>query len=38
MGGEISRMGRWMVDELSRQLDGKELHHLIPQDMLSRMA
>jgi phosphoglycerate dehydrogenase-like enzyme len=38
MGGEIARMGRWMVDEMNRYMDNQSLQHHVPQEMLSRMA
>ena len=38
LGGEITRMGRWMVDEMNRHLDGETLRHSISKDMLARMA
>jgi phosphoglycerate dehydrogenase-like enzyme len=38
LGGEITRMGRWMVDEMHRYLDGEPLRHVISEQMLARMA
>lgn len=38
MGGEISRMGRWMVDELERFLDGQPLSYEITREQLSTAA
>lgn len=38
LGGEITRMGRWMVDEMNRYLDGQPLRHSITREMLARMA
>lgn len=38
MGGEIARMGRWMVDEMHRYLDDQPLQRHVPQEMLARMA
>jgi phosphoglycerate dehydrogenase-like enzyme len=38
MGPEIARMGRWMVDELSRKLSGQPLKHSVSREMLARMA
>jgi len=38
LGGEIARMGRWMVDEMKRFVDGQPLRHSVSQEMLARMA
>lgn len=38
MGGEIARMGHWMIEELDRYLAGKPLRHAVSQEMLARMA
>ena len=38
MGPEIARMGRWMVDELTRKLAGQPLKHSVDREMLARMA
>lgn len=38
MGGEVARMGAWMVREMGRFLDGEPLHHAVTQPMLSTMA
>ncbi len=38
MDGEIERMGRWMLDEFARYLEGRPLHHRVTQEMLRTMA
>ncbi len=38
LSGEITRMGRWMVDEFLRYLEGQPLKHAITRQMLDRMA
>lgn len=38
VGGEISRMGKWMCDELLRAIDGQPLKHEISAEMLPKMA
>lgn len=38
LGGEITRMGLWMLDELNRYLDGQPLRHAVSRDMLPLMA
>jgi phosphoglycerate dehydrogenase-like enzyme len=38
MSGEVTRMGRWMVDEFLRYLAGKPLKHVVTRHMLERMA
>lgn len=38
MGGEISRMGRWMIDELLRYLNGEPLQHVLTEQMLATAA
>ena len=36
--GEVERMGRWMVDEFARYLEGSPLQHRVTQEMLGTMA
>ena len=38
LGGEITRMGLWMVEELERFLDGETLRHEVTFEMLANMA
>ncbi|MEX1118081.1 MAG: hydroxyacid dehydrogenase [Terrimicrobiaceae bacterium] len=38
MDGEVTRMGRWMVDEFLRHQEGQPLKHIVTRDMLDRMA
>jgi len=38
MNGEITRMGRWMVDEFLRYLEVRPLKHVVSRTMLERMA
>jgi phosphoglycerate dehydrogenase-like enzyme len=38
LGGEITRMGRWMVDEMRLFLNGEPLRHGVTREMLARMA
>lgn len=38
MGREVERMGRWMVDEFVRYVQGRPLEHRITQEMLRSMA
>ena len=38
MGGEVSRMGVWMVEEMRRYLEGEALHHAVTEPMLASMA
>lgn len=38
MGGEVARMGNWMVDELFRAINGHPLQHKVSLEMLSKMA
>lgn len=38
MDGEISRMGRYMVEEFSRYAQGQPLKHSVSPEMLKRMA
>lgn len=38
MNGEITRMGRWMVDEFLRYLEVHPLKHVVSRAMLERMA
>lgn len=38
MDGEVTRMGRWMVDELERYVQGRPLQHRVTQEMLRSMA
>ncbi len=38
IGGEIARMGDWMLGEFDRYLEGQPLQHAISQEMLARMA
>lgn len=38
LGSEITRMGRWMVDEMHRYLAEQPLKHTVSQEMLARMA
>ena len=38
MAGEVTRMGRWMVDELERCLKGEPLQHAVTQEMLATAA
>ncbi len=38
MSGEITRMGRWMVDEFLRYVEGQPLNHVVTRHMLDRMA
>ncbi len=38
MGGEIARMGTWMVEEMGRFLEGEPLHHVVTEPMLATMA
>ena len=38
LGSEITRMGRWMVDEMHRYLAEAPLKHTVSQEMLNRMA
>jgi len=38
MDGEVERMGRWMVNEFARYLEGSPLHHRVTQEMLRTMA
>lgn len=38
MGGEISRMGDWMLDELAAYLEGSPLKHQIEPGKIARMA
>ena len=38
MAGEVARMGRWMVDEFARYLQGAPLQHRVTQEMLRSMA
>ena len=38
LGCEITRMGRWAVDEMNRFLDNEPPHHAITQEMMVRMA
>ncbi len=37
-GGEVARMGRWMVEELERCLRGEPLHLAVTQEMLATAA
>jgi len=37
-GNEIARMGRWMVDEFARFVDGHPPKHVVTREMLERMA
>jgi len=38
MGGEVARMGNWMVDELFRAINGRPLQHAVSLEMLAKMA
>lgn len=38
LGGEISRMGSWMIDEMGSYLKGLPLQHQVVQEMILRMA
>jgi phosphoglycerate dehydrogenase-like enzyme len=38
LGSEITRMGRWAVDEMQRHLAGEPLKYGVSQEMLARMA
>ncbi len=38
MFGEVTRMGRWMVDEFHRFFEGQPLKHAVTRHMLDRMA
>ncbi len=38
VGGEVSRMGEWMVDELLRALEGTPLKHAVDPELTARMA
>jgi len=38
MGGEIARMGQWMVEEMERYLAGQPLRYAISKEMMERMA
>jgi phosphoglycerate dehydrogenase-like enzyme len=38
MGGEVTRMGRWMVDELIRHRNGEPLRYAVTEQMLATAA